>query len=331
MKNKSFHFVKNLRISLIVYAAIICIALVVGIVFGVDLDITFKGGSRFTYTYSGEINIQEAEKLVEDTIGKDVVLTQSSAMSGAATQKLYISLVNDESLEGEIQQKITDTLTTKYKDNSVKLGDSKTVSPTIAGSFFKKALFAVALAAALVVIYVGIRFKKIGGVSAAMTAFAALILDILVAFAACVIFRLQIDSNFMAVVLTILGYSLNDTIVIYDRIRENKRVLSGGNLEEVVDTSITQVMRRTIITTVTTFMAILTVFVVSEICGLTTLRTFTIPMAFGIISGSVSSMCVSGPLWVRWCNWKQKHDDAKAMSKKKSNKKSTGKKKSKKR
>ncbi len=313
---KSFRFVKNLRIPLIAYAAILCVALVVGIIFGVDLDINFKGGSRFTYTYTGEISVADAEKAIEDALGgKDVTITQSSAMAGAGSTKLTVSLVKDESLNSESQQKITKALQDKFKDNNVELGDSKTVNPTIAGSFFKKALFAVALAALLVVIYVGIRFRRIGGVSAAMTALAALVLDICIAFAACAIFRLQIDSNFMAVILTILGYSLNDTIVIYDRIRENKKTMVG-TLEEVVDTSITQVMRRTIFTTVTTFLAIATIIVVSEICGLTTLRTFAIPMAFGILSGCVSSMCVSGPLWVKWCNWSEKRNAKTKKSKK---------------
>ncbi len=307
MTNKSFRFVKNLHIPLIVYAAILLVSLVVGIIFGVNLDINFKGGSRFTYTYTGEIASADAEKVIETALGnKDVTVTQSSSMTGDST-KLVVSLVADESLSTEAQQKVTKALQDKFKDNKVELGDSTSVSPTVAGGFFKKAIFAVVLAAALVVVYVGIRFRKIGGVSAAMTALAALVLDVLVAFGTCVIFRLQIDSNFMAVILTILGYSLNDTIVIYDRIRENRKAMPGGNLEEIVDNSISQVMRRTIFTTVTTFAAIVTIIIVSEVCGLTTLRTFAIPMAFGIISGCISSMCVSGPLWVKWCNFVAKH------------------------
>ncbi len=302
MTNKSFHFVKNLRIPLIVYAVIICVALVIGIVFGVNLDINFKGGSRLTYTYTGEIKTADAEKLIEKTLdGKNVTVTESSSMAGDST-KLVVSLVGDEALSTEAQQKILTALQKEYKDNKIELGEAQTVNPTLAGSFFAKALFAVALAAALVVVYVGFRFKRIGGVSAAMTALAALVFDIAIAFAACIIFRLQIDSNFMAVILMLLGYSLNDTIVIYDRIRENKKSLPSGDLETIVNTSITQVMRRTIFTTVTTFVAIVTIIVVSEVCGLTSLRTFAIPMVFGIISGCVSSMCVSGPLWVRWCN-----------------------------
>lgn len=303
MPKSKFNFVKNVKIPLIIYAVVIVLAIVFGVLRGINLDINFKGGSRFTYTYSGEINTTDAEKAIEDALKKDVVVTQSQAISGDST-KLVVSLVADESLSTEAQQTITKALSDTFKDNKVELGDSTTVSPTVAGSFFAKSLFAVTLAAILVVIYVGIRFRKIGGVSAAITALVALILDVCAAFAVCLIFHLQIDTNFMAVILTILGYSLNDTIVIYDRVRENRKYYPSETISDVVDTSISQVMRRTIFTSVTTSMAILTIIVVSELFGLTALRTFAIPMAVGIISGCYSSLCVSGPLWVKWRNYK---------------------------
>ncbi len=306
MPNYKYNFVKNLKIPLIVYAVVIVAAIVLGAIFGVNLDINFKGGSRFTYTYTGEIATSDAESVIEKALDKDVVVTQSTSLTGEST-KLVVSLVADESLSTEAQQQITKALTDTYKDNEIALGDSTTVSPSVAGSFFAKSLFAVLVAAVLVVIYVGIRFRLIGGVSAALTALAALVLDVCVAFATCIFFRLQIDTNFMAVILTILGYSLNDTIVIYDRVRENRKLYASEELSDIVNLSIGQVLRRNIFTTVTTFMAIMTIVVVSEFFGLTTLRTFAIPMAFGIVSGCVSSVMVSGPLWVIWCNYKKTH------------------------
>ena len=104
----------------------------------------------------------------------------------------------------------------------------------------------------------------------------------------------------MAVILTILGYSLNDTIVAFDRVRENKKLYSDMSTADNVNKSLNDVMLRNIVTSLTTFMAILTVVAVSELFGLTTLRTFGIPMAFGVISGSISSIFVSCPLWVVW-------------------------------
>ena len=199
-----------------------------------------------------------------------------------------------------------DALKEKFADNNIELYDSNSVSPTVAGTFFGKCLVAVLITAALVVLYVGIRFRKIGGVSAAITALCALVLDLLVTFFVCVFFRLQIDSNYIAVVLTILGYSLNDTIVVYDRVRENKKLYPKLTVRENMDMSIKGVITRNIVTSVTTVLAVLTIVAVSEIYGLVSLRTFAIPMAFGLASGCVSSLFVAGPLWVLWREHKEK-------------------------
>ena len=100
--------------------------------------------------------------------------------------------------------------------------------------------------------------------------------------------------------LTILGYSLNDTIVIYDRVRENAKFNPEMEIGDLVNMSVNKVMIRNIVTTVTTFLAVMTIVVVSELYGLTSLRTFAIPMAFGLVSGAISSLFVSGPIWVIW-------------------------------
>ena len=126
------------------------------------------------------------------------------------------------------------------------------------------------------------------------------------------IFRLQIDSNYIAVVLTILGYSLNDTIVIYDRVRENRKLYPDMEISELVNMSISKVSIRNVVTSVTTFLAIITIVVVSEIYGLTSLRTLAIPMAFGVVSGAVSSLFIAGRLWVIWKNYKAKKARKKA-------------------
>ena len=112
--------------------------------------------------------------------------------------------------------------------------------------------------------------------------------------------------NFMAVVLTILGYSLNDTIVIYDRVRENKRLFPNMPLSENMDKSVTDTMVRNIVTTSTTVCAVLTIVVVSELFAITSLRSFAIPMIFGLISGCFSSLFISGPLWVMYKERKTK-------------------------
>ena len=296
--NKAFKFV-------IIAYAIIFIAGTVASLFGINLDINFSGGAKVAYSYTGDISVEKIEKVAKKAIDAKFTVSKSTALAGD-TETFEIALSGKNALSADKQEALTAALEKEFKDNKINLYNSNSVSPTIAGTFFAKSLVAVAITALLVIAYVGIRFRKIGGVSAALTALVALVFDVLVTFFICVIFRLQIDTNYIAVVLTILGYSLNDTIVIYDRVRENKKLNPSMEIGDLVNMSINQTMIRNIVTTVTTVLAVLTIVVVSEIYGLTTLRTFAIPMAFGLVSGAVTSLFVAGPLWVIWKNRKAK-------------------------
>lgn len=299
MRKFNIDFNKTLKPVLLVYAAIFVIGIIWSVIFGVKLDINFSGGAKVSYSYTGEISAKDIETVVDKHIKKEYTLTQSTSLAGD-TKTFEIALSGKDALSAKTQEAISKDLVAKFKDNKIELYNSNSVSPTIAGSFFAKSLVAVLITALLVVIYVGIRFRKIGGVSAGITALVALVFDVLITFFVCVIFRLQIDSNYIAVVLTMLGYSLNDTIVIYDRIREYKKYTPDKEIGELVNDSVNTVIIRNIVTTVTTILAVATIIVVAEIYGLTTLRTFAIPMAFGLLSGSISSLFVSGPLWVIW-------------------------------
>ncbi len=305
MREFNIDYNKTFKPALIIYLAIFVIGAVCMGIFGVDLDINFSGGTKISYSYTGEIKEAEVEKIVKKDIDKSFTLTKSTSLAGD-TQTFEIALVGKDALSAEAQEKLTADLQKEFKDNKIALYNSNSVSPTIAGAFFLKSLVAVLITAVLVVIYVGFRFRKIGGVSAALTALCALVFDILITFTTCVVLRLQIDSNYIAVILTILGYSLNDTIVVYDRIRENERFFPDLEIGELVNKSVNKVMIRNIVTTVTTIVAVLTIVIVAEFFGLTTLRTFAIPMAFGLVSGAISSVFISGPLWVIWKRYKAK-------------------------
>ena len=314
MFNKKIDFNKNFKFVLIGYAIFFTIAIVLTMIFGVNLSIDFKGGTRIVYSYSGEIDINGVDALVEETIKKDVSVSASAGLTDDS-KKITITLAGSEALSNDAQQTLDTTLAKKYPDNAIKLAESNSVDGSVAGTFFAKALVAVLITAVLVILYVGIRFRKIGGVSAALTAFVALFLDIFVAFFTCTMFRLQVDMTFMAVILTVLGYSLNDTIVVYDRIRENKGVYPNYTTAELVNESLNVVKVRTIVTTVTTFFAVVMIIVVAEVFGISSLRSFAIPMAFGLISGCISSLFVSSPLWVIWKNHSDKKSPKKATKK----------------
>ncbi len=305
MANKIINTKKWFKTTIIVYAILILAGIIMTVVFGPKLDINFSGGTKISYSYKGDIAEKDFKDKVATVLDKEFSVSKNTSLAGDVNSYV-ITLAGKNSIAAETQEKITTTLQKEFKDNDINLYDSNSVSPTVAGTFFIKSLVAVIITAVFVVIYVGIRFRKIGGVSASLTAFCALILDLLTAFFICVIFRLPIDMNFMAVVLTILGYSLNDTIVIYDRVRENKRMNPNMPLCENMDLSVSNTLVRNIVTTVTTVCAVLTIVVVSELFGLVSLRSFAIPMIFGLISGCFSSLFVSGPLWVMYKERKAK-------------------------
>lgn len=334
-----FSYVRFLKTSLIISAALILLGIVASLIWGVNLDINFKGGSRYTYAYSGDIKLSEAEKVIEDALGAKVEVSESRDYSGESA-KLIVSIADgsirlpdasatdsaasdtasgtentdEEKTSDTVQDKMLSALQEAFPDNEVTFGDSNAVSATMASKFFLKCICALVIASVLLLIYIAFRFRNIGGLSAGVMSLIALLHDLVIAFIACVIFRLDIDMNFVAVVLTILGYSLNDTIVVYDRIRENRKLYPQKSLRELTDESLLQVTNRTITTSVATFIAVIAILVVAELNGLTTLRTFTIPMALGIISGSYSSLCLSAPLWVRW----REYRDSKPKKNKKS-------------
>lgn len=304
---KKFDFIKPLKWVLIVYAVLAVLGIVFSVIFGVRMDINFKGGTVITYNYTfgegkaDDIVIDDVKALVTENLKADSTVTKGASIAGE-TYTITVSLVDNEAITTDAQEALSKALQTKYPDNNIALYSSTSVSPTLASSFFLKALAAVLVVAILVIVYVGFRFRKIGGITAAITALVALLLDVIISFIACVVFRLQIDMNYIAVVLTILGYSLNDTIVVYDSVRENKKSAEGLTLAQTVNKSLGNVIARNIVTTTTTVLAVLTIIVVSELYGLTTLRSFAIPMVFGLISGCVTSIFVATPLWVAWRN-----------------------------
>ena len=186
-----------------------------------------------------------------------------------------------------------------------------TLSASMGTKFLLRCVLALGLAAVLLIVYVGFRFRKIGGYTAGVAALIALLHDLLIVFFTFVIFGIELDNNFVAVMLTILGYSLNDTIVIFDRVRTLRR-RSDASLEEVVNDSLHHVLRRTIVTTMTTCVAISAVLVVALVMGVDSIISFALPMLLGAISGSYSSLFLSGPIWVRWMNAREKKAAAKA-------------------
>lgn len=310
MKKFNIKFYQHRKIYFAISLGLFAIGLIFNLIFGTELDIDFRGGALVEYSYTGEVEQEVADQAVEDAIGRAVSVTLTDGIGGTASQdqnSLTISLAGSDGISLDDQKAIAENLSKSYPDIEFSLMQSSSVPPTMGAKFFAKCLVAVALAAILLVIYVALRFRKIGGISAGVMAVIALVHDVLMVYFTFIIFRFPIDDNFIAVVLTILGYSLNDTIVIYDRVRENRRILGPKvGYEELLDTSINQTLTRSINTSVCTFLAVAVVFVVGSIYGLSSVTTFALPMMIGIVTGCYSSVCLAGPMYVMWQNHKLK-------------------------
>lgn len=290
---------KRKRYFIISLVAMVLVLLIT-IVIGPKLDIQFKGGSIATYSYTGEITPEAFEKTVEDFLGQDVTVQQQEN-SVTGQMSMVVSLTSDQNLTTETQTKLLETLQEAYADNEVEASDVNNVDPTMGKEFLKKCLVAVVFASVIMIVYIGLRFRKIGGASAGVVSVIALLHDILVAYGVFVLLGFTINDNFIAVVLTILGYSINDTIVIYDRIRENKRYYGDKmKLGELVNMSINQCLRRTVTTSLTTAMALLCICVVALMMNVNSILSFAVPMMVGVISGLCSSVFLSGSLWTLW-------------------------------
>ncbi len=297
---KTYNFVGHKKIYFSISILILIACIVCASIFGIKLDIQFKGGSIITYNYEGTISQNEFKSEVENILGEKVSVQKTkNAITGS--DNFVVSLAAAKGIDSEKQIELTDKIESKYAENKLETLSINIVDPTIGKEFLYKCIVAVAFAALLMIIYVGFRFKSIGGVSAGVMAVIALLHDIMVVFATFVILRIPLNDSFIAVVLTILGYSLNDTIVIYDRVRENKKIYGNHyTIGELVNMSISQCLTRSIATTVTTVMAMVVVCVMASIYNVNSILTFAFPMIIGMLSGVYSSICIAGPLWVMW-------------------------------
>lgn len=281
---------------------LIALFLVLSFTIKPNVAIEFKGGTIITYTYEGDIDTKEVATTVKDSIDETAIVTTGTNFASDDTT-IKLQFASKKGISEQKQNTLKNDLEEKFADNNLELLESSDVAASNGIDFFFKCLVACAFAAVITVIYIGFRFKKIGGLSAGCFSVVALLHDMCMVYGCFIILRFDINANFMAVLLTILGYSINATIIIYDRIRENRR-LYGNRMEltELVNMSITQTVGRSIHTTVTTVLAMTTVCIVCSIFGITSIISFALPLIIGMIAGVYSSNCIAPTLWVMWQN-----------------------------
>ena len=302
---KIWDFNGKRKVFLIVSLSLIAITILATFILKIDVAIEFKGGTIITYKYSGEINDKDIQSTIQEIVGSSVK-TSIGENIGTGDMNITVSFTSSEGLTVERQAEITNALQSKFPDANLELSDSNDVSPTSGKEFFLKCLVAVLLSIVVLIIYIAFRFRKIGGFSAGVCAITALCQDLVLVYGSFIICGFEINSNFMAVILTILGYSINNTIVIYDRIRENTPLMPKASLAELVNASCTQSWTRSIRTTITTVATMIIVTIVVAINGYTSLLSFTVPLIFGMTLGTYSSLCVAPMLWVWWNERKAK-------------------------
>ncbi len=297
---KQINFYGHRKIYYTISACLIALLVICVAVFGVKVDIQFTGGLIATYSYEGDLDFAAVEQTASEVTGYGVTSDSSESLSSGEKQ-IALNFSTKDGLSVEMEDALTSTLEETYADNNLQYVSIDSVAANMGTDFLVKCLVAVFAAFILMIVYIAIRFRRIGGWSAGVTGVIALLHDVLMVFAVFVIFRLPVDDNFMAVVLFILGYSINDTIVIFDRIRENERLYGRSkDVVELVNLSINQTLRRTMNTTLSTLIAMGCVCVFAVVFGVSSIISFAFPMVVGLISGFYSSVCLSGTIWAWW-------------------------------
>ena len=302
--NKIINFYQKRWIYFTISIVIMLVGIVSLITKGAQLDIQFKGGALLKYNYVGEINADSAADIITNLLDRPVTAQTTTDLS-SGENRLIINISGNYGMESEDQDQLEEALVKEFPNSELNLAESSMVQPFFGQQFLRKGITAILLSAALVMIYVWIRFRTMGGLSAGLMALVALFHDLLVVFFTYVIFQIPIGDSFIAVALSIIGYSINDTIVIYDRIRENTKINPGLPIERITNLSITQSMSRSINTNVAVLISVSMIFILASINSIDSVQSFALPMAIGSISGCYSTICIAGPLWVAWKKRKQ--------------------------
>lgn len=292
------------------------VLILIGILFlfingGFNWDIQFEGGTIIKIEmHDDNYDAAAAENDIKNLLGKSVTVQKEKTFNpddqSNSIALLSLKVAKDNTLTSEEINEVVDFLTQEYNVKEGIQPQIQSVEPFIGVELRNKALMAAAWAMLLIVVYVGIRFRVMSGVSAALFGIVALVHDALIMLSVYTVFNIPVNEVFVAAILTIIGYSMNDTIVIYDRIRENSALMHKADIETMVNTSVVQSLPRTINTLVTTLLTITTLYVFASIFNVESIRQFAFPLIIGLTSGSYSSIFIATPLWMVWRKYRIK-------------------------
>ena len=299
---KTFDFAGKFR-YLVLIPAILLIIGIVGyfVVGGFNWGVEFTGGILI----SADLGTETFDTDDVNNILSENGLLDAPVVKGGTSVDIRLGNV-DSSQEDDVRALLIEKMTEKYPDFEISGWDA--VGATVGSELRTNAISSAALACVLMLVYIWIRFELFSGLAAV----AALVHDVVIMFVAVLLLRIQLNSSFIAAILTIVGYSINSTIIVFDRVRENRR-FSGSrstDFKEVMNKSIGQTINRCINTSITTLLSLVFLYVL----GVDSVKEFTLPIIVGLIAGAFSSTFLAGPFWVVLHNMRAKSRAAKTST-----------------
>ena len=279
----NFHFIENRKKFFAISACVIIIGLGFALFRGFNYGIDFTGGTMMQIEMGEKVDIDE----VKDTIA-EYDLNPTIVYAGEGNTQIVIKTIKD--LKSAERTQVVDTLQEKYSFTDEDVLASEEFGPTVGKDLRQNAIKSIIIAAIVMLVYIRFRFKtwKYG-----LAAVAGLVHDVLVTLSIYAIFRITINNPFIAGILTVVGYSINDTIVVFDRIRENTKFFKRKQNAELIDTSVNQTLTRSLMTSLTTLVVMLPLFFMAS----SELRAFLIPLMIGVFVGTYSSIFLCSPLF----------------------------------
>ena len=285
-----FKFVEKAKYFAIVPLIIVILgAIFLGIGGGFVQDVDFAGGMTMYVDMGKDIPLEEIANVVK---GADDSLSNPKVLSSEGT----VVIIQTPPVERDVRNKIIVALKEKYELGDEAVLQVEDVTASMGAELRAQALKAALIACVLMLLYITIRFEFFTGASAVI----CLLHDVLIMLSFYAIFRVPINANFIAAVLTIIGYSINNTIVVFDRIRENQKTKS--DLKGLVNISLKQTLRRSAFTTLTTLIPVVLLYIL----GVDSIQNFALPLIVGLIAGTFSSVLLAGPIWYAMKNGAKK-------------------------
>ena len=287
-----FKIIEKTKIWFSISLAIILVGVVLMATRGLNFGIDFKCGTKIVVDFGGSFDKVEADGIVKEYADDAVTKTVESTQYEIKSKDL------DETKTAEL----FDALKEKYSLEDSALISQSQIGPSVGKELTRNAIISVLVACVAMLIYIAIRFEFNFGIAA----ITALVHDVLITLAFYAIFNIPVNNSFIAAMLTIVGYSINDTIVIFDRIRENSHSMRRSTPAEIANTSINKTLARSINTSLTTLIIIgaVNIFV-------PTVREFSLPLLIGIAAGAYSSIFIASPIWVLLQKRKPKNKNVK--------------------